>query len=70
MSSVPADVSAGKDSAGKDPIQYKISVTQEDRLLWRSVLNYRYYEDLGSLDTMSVDWSDLNPSSKVITIDS
>ena len=51
-----------------DPIQKKITYEVSDRLLWRSLLLQRYYNDLGSSDKLDVVWGDFNDKSRPILI--
>ena len=51
-----------------DPMQHTIQFRDTDRLLWRKVLLYRYCQDLGSLDYLSVVQSDFNVDNEPVTI--
>ena len=53
-----------------DPIQFTIDFEDQDRLSWRKILLYRYYQDLGALDELLVRWTDYDSNSEEITLSS
>ena len=54
--------------ATADPLQHTVSFNLSERLMWRKILLWRYYEDLGNRDEFHVEWSDYNQHSKIVTI--
>ena len=52
-----------------DPLQHTTNFDLSERLLWRKVLLWRYYEDLGSRDDLLVQWSDFNLHHKIVAIE-
>ncbi len=51
-----------------DPLQHTVKFDESDRLIWRKILNYRYFEDLGSRDYFDVVWTDYNAKLHVVEV--
>ena len=60
-----ASVGVAELRATADPNQHTVQVQGKDILLWRQLLIYRYYEDLGSNENLDVIWTDYNKHSIV-----